>query len=300
MTFLALLDRLKRQRVRLRHPQASTSFGERRSRRRGAGLEYAESRPYRQGDDLRYLDPRVSMRTGDRYIREYHLEQRAAVQIILDTSASMGWKDAGKYALAATMARVFGFIGLISGDQVQVLSTRDGRPAPSPWYQAERRSQQLFDHLEGCALDRSASLGRLFSDAMPLLRPKALVVVISDFLDPDAPEALAGILATGRDLIAVHIVHSAEADPPLHPGAYTVSEIETGNGADLWVDAEILRIYREEFSAWQSRIHRAVKQQPGSLYLTFTAPFDGDWAAIENHIRPQLMPLGRSSPSTTG
>lgn len=289
MTFLALLDRLKRQRVRLRHPQASTGFGERRSRRKGAGLEYAESRPYRQGDDLRYLDPRLSVRTGARYIREFHLEQRAVIQIIVDTSPSMGWKDASKHALAATLARVFGFIGLISGDQVQVLAMRDGRLAPSPWYQAERRSQHLFDYVDKCTLDRQADLGRVLAGAIPLLRPKALVVVISDFLDPEVPDALAGIAASGRDLIAVQVVHAAEAAPPLRAGAYTMSETESDNAVDLWLDTEALAIYREEFAAWQSRIRATVEQRPGNLYMAFDAPFDGDWAAIENRIRPRLL-----------
>ncbi|MEI8596135.1 DUF58 domain-containing protein [Photobacterium sp. Hal280] len=56
---------------------------------RGRGLNFEELRHYRKGDDIRQLDWRVTLRTGEPYVRVYTEEKDHHVTLCVDQRASM-------------------------------------------------------------------------------------------------------------------------------------------------------------------------------------------------------------------
>ncbi len=58
---------------------------------KGFSVEFAEHREYTSGDDPRHLDYRMLARTDRLYIKQYEEETNMRVQILLDTSGSMGY-----------------------------------------------------------------------------------------------------------------------------------------------------------------------------------------------------------------
>src|SRR5690606_30697745 len=85
----ALLERLNTTRLLPSAAQPSVGIGERRSQRKGPGMEFVDHRPYQPGDDTRHLDLHLYARTGDFMMREYSLNQQLPVTIVLDLSPSM-------------------------------------------------------------------------------------------------------------------------------------------------------------------------------------------------------------------
>jgi hypothetical protein len=61
----ALLERLTTSRLLPAFAEPSVGTGERRSRRKGPGMEFIDHRPYQTGDDTRHLDPHLYARTAD-------------------------------------------------------------------------------------------------------------------------------------------------------------------------------------------------------------------------------------------
>ena len=59
---------------------------------KGFSVEFAEHREYTAGDDPRHLDYRMLARTDRLYIKQYEEETNMRVQILLDTSGSMGYR----------------------------------------------------------------------------------------------------------------------------------------------------------------------------------------------------------------
>src|SRR4051812_37549771 len=59
----------------------------------GVSIDFAEYRAYSPGDDPRSIDWNVFARSDRYYLRKYHGETNAEVNIILDASASMGYKS---------------------------------------------------------------------------------------------------------------------------------------------------------------------------------------------------------------
>ena len=63
---------------------------------KGFSVEFAEHREYTAGDDPRHLDYRMLARTDRLYVKQYEEETNMRVQVLLDTSGSMGYSFDGK------------------------------------------------------------------------------------------------------------------------------------------------------------------------------------------------------------
>ena len=63
---------------------------------KGFSVEFAEHREYTAGDDPRQLDYRMLGRTDRLYVKQYEEETNMRVQILLDTSGSMGYSHDGQ------------------------------------------------------------------------------------------------------------------------------------------------------------------------------------------------------------
>jgi len=81
-----------------------------RSPFKGFSVEFAEYRQYMPGDDIRRIDWKVYGRSDRYYMKEYEGETNTNVYLLLDISASMGYKSGAlskiEYAsyLAASLA----------------------------------------------------------------------------------------------------------------------------------------------------------------------------------------------------
>ena len=69
--------------------------GMHRSPKFGFSLEFAEYRPYVPGDDPRFIDWNVFSRTERTYLKRYLGETNTHLEILLDASASMGFRSTG-------------------------------------------------------------------------------------------------------------------------------------------------------------------------------------------------------------
>jgi uncharacterized protein (DUF58 family) len=84
-----------------------------RSPLRGAGEDFAKHRDYQQGDDVRYIDWKLYARTDRLHVREFEERSNLQCYLVVDTSASMDFAEAGgvtksRYAafLAAALAHL--------------------------------------------------------------------------------------------------------------------------------------------------------------------------------------------------
>src|ERR1043165_9495497 len=69
--------------------------GGHRSPFHGYSADFQQHRPYRTGDDLKYLDWKVLARTDRLYSKQFRETTSMSVMIVLDSSASMAYPEAG-------------------------------------------------------------------------------------------------------------------------------------------------------------------------------------------------------------
>src|SRR5918911_423069 len=107
-------------RLRARVVAEGVYAGAHRSLRRGPGVEFGGHRPYVPGDDLRWLDRRALLRHDKLIVREFETETDRGLRLVLDASASMGFRSreapAAKLAYAALLAAALARVALASGD----------------------------------------------------------------------------------------------------------------------------------------------------------------------------------------
>src|SRR5436189_2145106 len=95
---------------------------ERRTRKRGTGLEFADYRAYVAGDDFRYLDWKAYLRLNRLILRLFEEEQDLPVYIFVDSSKSMDFGTPTKLDYARRVAAALCYIGLANLDRVNVIS----------------------------------------------------------------------------------------------------------------------------------------------------------------------------------
>jgi uncharacterized protein (DUF58 family) len=200
-------------------------------------MEFTEVREYLPGDDIRTIDWNVTARLGTPFVKRFREERELTLLLLVDLSASghFGTRGRTKRELAAEVCAVMALTGARNRDRVGALLFTDRIEWFSPPRGGRTHALTIVDRVlgqdpAGAGTDLPRALG--FLD--PLLRRRAAVVVISDFLD-QGQWAHLGRLAPRHDVIAVQLADPREADLPEMDGLVTLWEPEsnTWQVADL-------------------------------------------------------------------
>ena len=91
---------------------------ERRTKKRGSGVEFADYRDYVPGDDFRYVDWNIFQRFARLLVRLYEEEEDLSIYFIVDCSSSMGFGDGKKFDQARRLCAALAYVGLANLDRV--------------------------------------------------------------------------------------------------------------------------------------------------------------------------------------
>ncbi len=182
----AALGRLKNLSLAARLVVEGFFAGTHRSPQRGYSIEFAEHREYTPGVDPRHIDWRVFGRRDKLYVKQYEEETSLRCYLLVDKSASMGYKFEGpltklEYAsyLAASLAYLMAFqhdaVGLITYDA----RVRDFVPPR----QGPGHLRVIMERLEAIQTGDETNLSETFHELAERLKRRALVVVLSDLFD---------------------------------------------------------------------------------------------------------------------
>jgi uncharacterized protein (DUF58 family) len=254
--------------------------GAHRSLRRGSGIEFGGHRAYLPGDDLRWLDRHALMRHDRLLVREFETETDRALRLVIDASASMGYRSPGapaaKLAYAAMIGAALGRVATASGDPVGLDWLAGERTTSLP----ARSGREAFERLVG-ALESVAARGNLTVESAEVEHTLAhlgqrsgrgaIVVLLSDLLDWPA-EALDGFVALGvlrRVLVVVQILDPAELDFPFEgPVRLWATEGQT----EVETEASASRLgYLQALEEIRLRWHSRLLTRGGGLVRASTA-----------------------------
>jgi uncharacterized protein (DUF58 family) len=209
-----------------------TVSGLHRSPFHGYSAEFSQYRHYRPGDDLKYIDWKLFARTDRIYTKQFRETTNARMQVVLDASASMAYRDASgvtkiEYgrmiagALAHLVARQGDACGLTVYDQ-QIRSYLGSRPGRS-------HLRALLVALSKVSPVGGTASGPALRRAVDLLKGRGVLVLISDlYEDGDALEAeLKRAVRMGHDVSVFHVLAPDEIEWPWRD-EIEVEDSETG------------------------------------------------------------------------
>ncbi len=279
--FLGRLDRLD---VLSRKVFAGKLPGERRSKKRGSGIEFTDYRGYTPGDDLRHIDWKLLARLDRLFIRLFVQEEDLSFILAVDCSASMDAGEPNKHLFCQRLALALGYIGLVNNNRVAAVAF--GRRGFRGM--AESRGRRNVQRLARYVLDEMApepgygvaptregpsagsGVEMTFADSMRRLAMrrsgKGVIVVMSDFLFPegyaDGLKQLSG--SDAFDVYCLQVLAPGEVDPAAASkggtdgvvGDLRLTDIETGGAQEVTVTAALVKRYRQTLEDYCGELSR--------------------------------------------
>lgn len=223
------MKRVRRLEIRAKRLVKESFAGEYHSSFKGQGLDFDEFREYQHGDEIRFIDWNVTARMGTPFIRTFREERELAVVLAVDVSGSTlyGSSHLSKRELAAELAAVLGFSARDNGDKVGLLLFANEPLLFLPPAKGSRQVLRSVREILSAAPDRpQTNLPAACRFLTHTLRRRALVFLLSDFLDTEVGKTLA-TLARKHETIALHLADPLEANLP-DVGKVLFHDRETG------------------------------------------------------------------------
>ncbi len=219
----------------------------------GSGMDYAESRPYQAGDDPRFINWRLTARSNETLVKNFHTESSPTLCVLMDRGATMRFGT--RKRLKVTQAvRVATLLSLIAQQHRLALSglVLDESSSSNQWFPSSKNDQAFNSWIDcvtvACPPLITNQLINSPTDWLLTLRNLAeknpsgsLIYLVSDFsgLSIEHQSTLEA-LQSQHHVIAIHIYDSAERSL-------------ANNGTLRFKDAQSNALYQVESSSSKQR-----------------------------------------------
>ena len=235
---------------------------------RGSGLMLADIREYQAHDDVRHIDWNVTARMRTPFVREHQEDREISAWFLVDLTGSIdfGSGEVTKRALAiryvSTLARLLtqhgnrvGAILYDGPDSIHnnIIPPRSGRK--QVLHLIERMQNQSTIRQKG-----ETDLNELLKLAGSLIKRRAAVFVVSDFISVAGWASTLQQLANRHDVVAARLMDPSEIRLP-SAGIFLVEDIETGE--QLYVDSDdsgFQQRFAQQTAAHEERIRETFTQ----------------------------------------
>jgi uncharacterized protein (DUF58 family) len=245
---------------------------------KGFSVEFAEHREYAPGDDPRRLDYRMLGRTDRLYVKQYEEETNMRVQILLDTSGSMGYGFDGKLTklqygcyltaiLSYLMTRQQDMVGLTTFD-AEIRLDMPARSSP-------RHFREMMQRLEAVRPAGETDIAATLHGLANRFKRRCLIVLVSD-LYGRSEEIIRGLhhfRHRHHEVILFHVLDKAEIEFPFRD-VIAFRDLETRE--HIQIDPAYVRDeYRAEIKEFIDGYRRACAEAQIDYVSTDTStPYD--------------------------
>jgi len=207
--------------------------GPHRSRSRGHSIEFADYREYCPGDDIADIDWKAYGRSDRLFVRLFEAHTNMLVYPLLDCSASMGYAGSGGsrpgdtdaeldeaplskleyscYLLAALL-----FLIIKQGDKTGMGLFRERLEEYVPPGGTFPHLYGLLNRLERASPAGQTNVSGVLREAFGAMKPRGMLIVVSDFLEEPSPliDALGLYRHRQFEIILFHVLHEDELHLP--------------------------------------------------------------------------------------
>lgn len=230
-----LFSKLRKYEIMIRKVANNHLQGEYQSLFKGSGLEFDDLRPYQYGDDVRTIEWKVSAKGHGTFVKTFREDKDQSVFFLLDISGSqdIGQEGNRKIDQGRIIAGVLTLAAVFEGSQIGLISYSDQKeklvlPAKGS-KQGVKMIKGIFEHQNKSL---KTDLNGLFTFALNLIKKRAVVVVISDFIDSDYERPFRA-LAERHDLVAIQLTDPRES---VLPSLGIIPVYDKEKGKTTWVN----------------------------------------------------------------
>mgnify|MGYP001256102997 FL=1 len=220
--------------IRTRRLVSDTMVGQYQSVFKGQGMDFDEVREYQPGDEVRNIDWNVTARLNTPFVKQFVEERELTVMLLVDLSASgqFGSGAQTKQELAAEVTAVLAFAAQRNNDKVGLtLFTERVEKYVRPAKGQRHALRVVRDILHHEPAERGGDLRHALQHLQKTFRRRAVLVIISDFLDP-LPDSALQQANRRHDVVAIQIIDPHEEQLPAL-GRMTLEDAETGEVGEI-------------------------------------------------------------------
>ena len=252
--------------------------GDYRTLFRGFGLDIADLREYQPHDDVRHIDWNVTARLQVPHVREFQEDREVAAWFLLDLSGSIdfGSYSVRKRALSAEFVTVLSRLLTRYGNRVGAILHGEAAHEMIPARTGRRHVLHLLSRVQafrgnsqnkpskdnkrnkstpGAAAPETTDLATALQRALPLIRRRSVVFIVSDFISSTDWTRAVALLARRHEVVAVRLYDPLEVALP-DLGLVVMQDAETGE--QMFVDTND-KGFRQRFEAAAAKREEALR-----------------------------------------
>ncbi len=243
MTTKDILKKVRKIEIKTKRLSDHIFGGEYHSSFKGRGMTFSEVRPYAFGDDVRNIDWNVTARYRTPFIKVFEEERELTMLLAVDISASQWFGTRGqlKREMITEIVATLAFSATQNNDKVGLVLYSDEIELFIPPQKGRSHVLRIIRELVDLKpKDTQTNTAKALKFVYNILKKKAIVFLISDFIDQNYEDTLK-IVGKKHDLTGVMVYDPMEKEMP-DLGLITIKDLETGQAA--FVDTSNSKVRR--------------------------------------------------------
>jgi uncharacterized protein (DUF58 family) len=182
-----ILKKIRQIEIRTNRLVSETLAGQYHSVFKGQGMNFEEVREYQPGDDVRAIDWNVTARMNHPFVKKFVEERELTLMLVVDVSGSglFGSGQQSKRELAAEIGSVLAFSAIRNNDKVGLILFTDEVEKFIPPRKGRRHVLRVIREILFYEPNRrGTNLNGALEFMMRVTAHRAIVVIVSDFLEP--------------------------------------------------------------------------------------------------------------------
>ncbi|MCX6986292.1 MAG: DUF58 domain-containing protein [Lentisphaerae bacterium] len=178
-----VLARLSKLNVVARGLVEGSFTGMHKSPHKGSSVEFAQYRKYVPGDDIKNVDWKIYAKTDRFYIKEYEADTNLRCHLVVDSSASMGFKGrhGSKLDYTKRMAATLAQLLILQGDAVGLQCFNEKVTKDIPARGSPKHLRNIFEILSEVKPEGKTRIVDVLHHLAEKIRKRAMIIVFSDF-----------------------------------------------------------------------------------------------------------------------
>lgn len=211
-----ILKKVRKIEVKTRRLSDHIFGGEYHSTFKGRGMTFSEVRSYQFGDDVRAIDWNVTARYNEPYIKVFEEERELTMMLMVDVSGSESFGTANQFKkdtiteISATLA----FSAIQNNDKVGLILFSDQIELFIPPKKGKSHVLRIIRELiEFTPVSKNTDISEAFKYLSNVMKKKAIVFVLSDFMDDDYESTL-NIVGKRHDITGIRVYDKHDEEIP--------------------------------------------------------------------------------------
>lgn len=261
-----LLKKVRKIEIKTRRLSDHIFSGEYHTSFKGRGMTFSEVRQYQFGDDVRAIDWNVTARYNEPYIKGFEEERELTMMLMVDVSGSesFGTQNGFKKDIVTEIAATMAFSATQNNDKIGLILFSDEIELYIPPKKGRSHVLRIIRELiEFKPKSHKTNLSQALRFLSGVMKKKAIVFVISDFMTDDNYEHTLKIAGKKHDLTGIRVYDAREEKMP-NIGMVNMLDAETGETMLVNTGSKAVRLEYEKYYQEKMKFFKETFSRCGS------------------------------------